>query len=93
MSINHTHNQTKSPGGTPDWNLADYILKGIGRNGLVEGCGEVPPDHASLLDDSDDDLDESQNSSDDHQSILELLTRRRFLVDRYELQVPPFVAC
>ena len=83
----------KVRGDTPDWNLADYTLKGIERNGLGEGCGEVPPDRTCLLDDGDDDLDESQNSCDDHQSILELLTRRRFLVDRYELQVPPFVAC
>jgi hypothetical protein len=67
------------------------LWKRSGRAGLARGCDGFHLIHTRLLDDGDDDLDESKQSCDDPQSILELLTRRMILLSGYELQVPPFV--
>ena len=65
------------------------VWKRSGGTGLARGCDEFCLIHTWLLDYGDDDLDERKQSSDEHQSILELLTRRMILLSGYELQVPP----
>jgi hypothetical protein len=67
------------------------MWKRSGGTGLARGCDGSRLIQTRLLDDGDDDLDESKQGCDDHQSILDLLTRRIILLSGYELQVPPFV--